>query len=126
MEALSLAALVALPFINWPLAITLLRLSRQRPYIRALSERAGLATIIAIVTTVYVAVAINSHLDFALFDAEAARVVVRSAIFVIGLYPLYWVWAYYTGRFRDRLADDDPDVQDAAREGPETAERPRV
>ena len=99
MDAPLLAALILLPFINWPVAIILLRLAWVRPRIKALTERAWYATIIAACTTIYVLIAVNTNLGNALFSLEAGRLTVRLMFLGIGLYPLWWLWSYLTGGF---------------------------
>lgn len=98
---LLLVALLMLPFFNWPVAIILIRLSRMSPSIKALSERAWLAALIALVTTVYVVVTWNTQFGYNWFTFDTGRTIVRLSILGIGLYPLWWLWAYYTGRFKD-------------------------
>lgn len=92
---------IVLPLVNWPVAITLLRLSLRRPRIRALSERAFLAFLIAVMTTGYSVVVVNSSTGYHVMDRDTGRNVVRLFVVLIGLYPIWWLWAYYTGRFKD-------------------------
>ena len=105
MDALVFAALLATPFINWPVAIILIRLARIRPTIRALTERAILAVIIAIVTTVYWFIAINTQLGFPVITPTGSMFIIRCTIVTIGLYPLWWLWSYSTGRFKGTKQD---------------------
>lgn len=118
LDSLLVVILLLLPFLNWLVAATLIRLSIISPSIKALSERAGLAVLIAMVTTIYAFVALNTVSGLTFFDAPTVRTVVRLLIIGIGLYPLWWAWSYYTGRFRDEeppgSGDGDSHVDDAA------------
>jgi uncharacterized membrane protein len=100
-DALVAVAFLILPFVNWPVAVLLLRLSLQRPKIRSLAERAFLAFLIAIVTTVYALIVLNTQLGYPVMTRDTSRDIVRLFIFIVGLYPLWWLWAYWTDRFRD-------------------------
>ena len=92
-------ALLLLPLINWPVAIILMRASARSPKILSLRERAGFALMIAISTTIYVGLTINVELGFPLFDTITGRTIVRLGVLTIGLYPMWWLWSYYTNRF---------------------------
>ena len=85
-------ALLCLVVVNWTVALTLLRLSAQRPTIRALTERAWLAALIALVTTLTLVAQM-------LPDGSPADVASRVLMVAISLYPLWWLWSYYAGRF---------------------------
>lgn len=100
MDALVFAALLALPFINWPVAIILIRLARIKPMIRVLTERAVLAAIIATVTTVYWFIAVNTQLGFPVITSTGSMFVIRLMIVLVGIYPAWWLWSYYSGRFK--------------------------
>lgn len=113
-DAIIFGALLFLPFINWPVAIMLIRLARIRPTIRALTERAVLALVIAVATTTYVLVAVNTEIGFAMFDFEIGKVILRLLILAIGLFPLWWLWSYYKGRFHGGLDDE---IEESAKLG---------
>lgn len=124
MDFAGLLVLAALPFINWPVAIFLVRLARRKPAIRALEERAGLAVLISTVSTCYAIASINFNLGIIEFDL--ARSMTRGAMVVLGLYPLVWAWAYWTDRFRDPSGEHDLDTDDATRERRQGSERPVI
>lgn len=124
MDFAGLLVLAALPFINWPVALFLVRLARRKPAIRALEERAGLAVLIASVTTAYAVASLNFNAG--VLDFDMARTLIRGAIVVLGLYPLVWFWAYWTDRFRDPSGEGDLDPDDATRELRQGGERPVV
>jgi hypothetical protein len=90
--------LVILPFIDWTAAILLLLLARQEPHIDFLTERAAIAVVTAIMTTVYALVALNTQLDFAVLDRDVALVVVRSAVIFLGLMPIFWLLLFLSRR----------------------------
>lgn len=92
------AAFALLSIVNWTTAVLLARLARRRPHIRALTERAVLAAVIALLTTAYTVVVANS-VSHALMDFETARNAVRVAVFALGVYPMWWLWSYYRDRF---------------------------
>jgi hypothetical protein len=93
-------ALILLPLINWPVFILLARATRRDPTILSLRERTGYAFIIAACTSIYVVITINAEMDFVWFTNETGRVIVRFGVLIIGLYPIWWLWSYYTNRFR--------------------------
>lgn len=111
MDALVFAALLATPFINWPVAIILVRIARVRPTIRALTERAILAVIIAIVTTVYWFIAVNTQLGFPVITPTGSMFIIRCTIVVVGLYPMWWLWSYFSGGFRSDAQDDEDEAR---------------
>lgn len=111
MDTLIFLALLCLPFINWPVAISLVRLARIRPTIGALTERAALAVVIAIVTTIYVGIAANTQTGFPGIDFETSKVILRLLIIGIGLSPLWWLWGYYRGHFASNLQDDEDELR---------------
>lgn len=84
-------AFSALVVINWTVAATLLRLAYRAPRIHALTERAWLALLIAIVTTL--------TMVSELLPEAVAVVPSRVLMVAISLYPLWWLWSYWTGRF---------------------------
>jgi hypothetical protein len=100
-QVLVIAAFIILPCVNWPVAILLVRLSVQRPRIRSLAERALLAVLIAVVTTVYSLIVLNSADGYAVIDRDSAQAIIRIFFLALGLYPLWWLWAYWTDRFHD-------------------------
>lgn len=112
-NTLTFVLLLILPFINWPVAFMLVRLAWIKPTIRALTERAVLAVVIAIVTTIYVFVAANTQGGFLLLSQGEALTLLRLTIIGFGLYPTWWLWSYYRGRFT-ASGDDDRDIDDAA------------
>lgn len=78
--------------INWTAAFILLRLAVRRPQIKALTERALLAVLIAIVTSL-------TLMGESLPEATGFETLARIAMVAISLYPLWWLWSYYSGRF---------------------------
>jgi hypothetical protein len=99
LDALLPVALILLPFINWPVAIILVRSSRRNPRILSLRERAWYAVFLSAWTTVYVAITLNAEMDYQFLDILDARTIVRLGVLAVGLFPLWWLWSYYTNRF---------------------------
>ena len=99
MSILVVVLFALLPVINWPVAAILMRASLRRPAIRSLSERAVLAFLIALVTTVYSVIVINSTDGYPVLDRDTAQTVIRLFFLCLGLYPLWWLWSYWSGRF---------------------------
>lgn len=108
-NTLTFFGLLVLPFINWPVAFMLIRLARIKPHIRALTERAILAVVIAVVTTIYVFVAANTQGGFFVLSQGEALTLLRLTIIGFGLYPAWWLWTYYRGDFGSGEGDDDLD-----------------
>ncbi len=57
-------------------------------------------TIIAIAVTTYVAAVVNAGGGYVI-PREVAQVFLRAAILALGLFPLWFLWLYRTGRFHD-------------------------
>ncbi len=77
--------------VNWTVAVTLLRLAYRPPRIRALTERAWLAVLIAVVTTLSMTALLTA--------SDPIRVASRALMVGISLYPVWWLWSYYANRF---------------------------
>lgn len=86
--------------LNWPVAVILVRAARKRPRIRALTVMATITTIIAILLTTYVVAVINMGAGYP-FPREAVQIAIRLPFLGLGLFPLWFLWLYRTGRFRD-------------------------
>jgi hypothetical protein len=93
--------LLGAPLLDWSVAIILIHATRQSS-VQALRERALLAVGVAIATTVYLLLVFNTQAGFPWWDNETGRTVVRLIIAFLGILPLYWLWLFATGRFRDR------------------------
>lgn len=93
-------AIAALLLLNWPVAAILIRAARRRPRIRALTVMAVLATIIASALTLYVAAVINAGGGY-IVPKEWAQAAFRFVLLALALFPLWFLWLYATGRFRE-------------------------
>ncbi len=99
-EGALFACIAGLLLLNWPVAIILIRASIRRPRIQALSVMATLTTLIATALTVYVVAVINVGAGY-VFPREVAQVIMRLVFLGLALFPLWFLWLYRTGRFRD-------------------------
>lgn len=84
--------LACIVVVNWTASAALLYLAYHGQRIRALTEWAWLATLIAAMVTVTLARQVVPGTDVL---AITARVLVLIGSF----YPLYWLWCYFTNRF---------------------------
>jgi hypothetical protein len=96
---LALGLLLA-PVVDWPAASLLLRAARRNPDIKALRERAALAVVIAVALTVYAFAAFNAMFGYPAWGLAEGQLIARACFAAIGLFPLYWLWLYLSGRFR--------------------------
>ena len=132
LDTILVGILLILPVLNWYVAASLIRLSIISPPIKALTERTLLAVLIAVVTTVYSLVVVNTITGLSFWDAATVRSVIRLLIIGIGIYPLWWAWTYSTGHFEDGHFDAghfedeswtaDSDGDDAAGERSQSGE----
>lgn len=100
LEGVLFALIAGLLLLNWPVAFILVRAALRRPRILALSVFATLTTIIAIALTAYVFAVINAGEGYVV-PREVAQVVIRAVFVFLALFPLWFLWLYRTGRFRD-------------------------
>jgi hypothetical protein len=100
MAALLIAVLFVAPFVDWTVALLLVRASRNYPKGHALRERAILAVVIAIAVTVYFLAALNAFAKYPAFDLETGQLIARLAVASIGLLPAYWLWIYARNGWR--------------------------
>ncbi len=84
---------------NWPVAAILVRAAWKRPRIKALTFSAALSVVIALAVTLYVLTVANYSAQ--VVPDEAMRVVLRFVLLLVALWPLGFLYAYVTGRFRD-------------------------
>ena len=96
-----LTALVIVAIVSWPATVMLLRLARQEPRIRALTERALYSLVITIFMTVYLAVIWLERTNPDFLASPLVHNIIRVGVVIIGLYPLVWLWLYVTNRFHD-------------------------
>jgi len=81
----------------WLSAFVLIRVARHRPHVGSLTERAIVATLIAIFGTAYSLVLLNTEvLDW--IDVGTAIVFVRIAVVLLLTIPAWWSWMLVTGR----------------------------
>jgi hypothetical protein len=81
----------------WGSAAVLIRVARNRPRVGALTERALVATIIAIFGTAYSLILVNSELIH-VADTDTAVLFVRCAVIVLLTIPAWWSWMLLSGR----------------------------
>ena len=99
-DALLPSIIVLLTVIAIASAVVLVRAAVAKPRIGALTERAGIAVVIALFGIVYSAVAVNTEMGHAMFASEAARLGVRATVIVLLGIPAWWTFLYLTGRLR--------------------------
>lgn len=99
LEGVLFAVIAALLLLNWPVAVILIRAAMRRPRIRALTVMATLTTIIAVSLTAYVLAVVNASVSY--LPREAMQVIFRLLFLLLALFPLWFLWLYRTGRFRD-------------------------
>lgn len=86
--------------LNWPVAFILIRAASRKPRIRALTVMAVATTLIALGLTVYVWAVINSAVGY-IIPKEAAQIFFRLILIALAAFPIWFLWLYVTGRFRD-------------------------
>lgn len=96
-DALLLLIILPLTAWAWICAYVLACAARRRPGIGTLTERAIVAFGIAAFGSIYSLVALNNE-TFRVWNTAAAIVVVRLAVIGLLALPVYWSWAYATGR----------------------------
>lgn len=94
-------ALGCLAIASWCSTGLLVRAALQKPRIGALTERAVIAVILAIIGAISVVIVWNTESGFALFPTEVARTLFRVGLFVMFAIPLYWLWLFVTNRLGD-------------------------
>lgn len=100
LEGVLFVVIAGLLMLNWPVAAILIRAAHRRPRIRALTVMATITTLIAVALTAYVFAVINAGTGYVL-PREVAQVVIRAVFLALALFPLWFLWLYRTGRFRD-------------------------
>lgn len=88
-------ALVALTVASWASTFLLIRAARERPRIGALNERAYIAVAMSAFGTVCVWLALNT-------ESDIARVVFRLCLVAFLLFPVYWLFLYFTHGLGDK------------------------
>lgn len=89
-----LVVVVAMP-LNWYVTLRLWWLSRQSPGVRVLRERAIVALMLSLIVTVFAVVFVNNELPMPPLDAEATKLLTRSALLVWSVVPpVYWLYLY--------------------------------
>lgn len=79
-------------------AAVLVWAARQPPRIGALTERAVIAVIIAVFISSIALLVYNTETGRTIIDQEAARIVFRVSVLLLGLVPVSWVILWLTGR----------------------------
>lgn len=87
----------------WVSCALLTRAALRKPRIGALTERAFIALVIAILGTVSCLIALNTDSGRPLFDANTASLVFRLAIIAVLGVPTLWLYLLFT----DRLGQGD-------------------
>lgn len=85
---------------NWPVALILTVAASKQPRIMALTVMAVSTTLIAVGLTVYVLAVLNAQAGYPV-PREGARVLLRAVLLGLALFPIWFLWLYRTGRFRD-------------------------
>lgn len=85
---------------NIPVAIILTIAALQKPRIKVLTVWAVGSWLVAIGIGAYVLAVINAGLGYVI-DQSIARAIFRFLLLGLALYPLWWMWLWATGRFRD-------------------------
>ena len=99
MSAAALTPLaIALTIAAWCSLVVLTHAALQKPRIGALSERAFIAFIIAVLGTVACTLAINTDAGRPWFGAEAASMLFRLSIIAVLAVPSIWLALWVTGR----------------------------
>lgn len=83
----------------WVSALILMRLARGSK-VGALTERAVIAVGIALFGTAYSLAVVNTEL-IQILPSETVRDLLRIAVVVLLLLPVYWTILYFTGRLGD-------------------------
>lgn len=100
LEGVLFAVISFLLLLNWPVALILIRAARHRPRIRALTVMAVSSVLIALGLTAYVLAVLNSGQGY-VFPREVAQIAFRAVLIGLAIFPLWFLWLYLTGRFRD-------------------------
>ena len=90
--AILFAAVVA-----WTSVVILGIAAWRVPRVGALVERTVLGAAAAVLVTVYGIVALNTDLGLPWFDSITSKAVIRGAVLLLGLLPVYWLALYLTG-----------------------------
>lgn len=85
---------------NWPVAVILGLAAAKRPRIMALTVMAVSATLIATGLSVYVLAVMNAVWGYPV-PREGAQILLRAVLLGLALFPIWFLWLYRTGRFRD-------------------------
>lgn len=99
-DAVLPSVIVLLTVIAVASAVVLVRAAVAKPRIGALTERAGVAVVIALFGVVYSIAAVNTELGSTLFDTDVARLGVRLTVIALLGIPAWWTVLYLTGRLR--------------------------
>lgn len=90
-------------FAAWVSAVVLVRAARHaRPSVGALTERAVIAVLIAVMLTIYAVVAANTDIGSSLFDQDTGRRFVRLVVVMVGAIPVVWCYLWLRGRLGPR------------------------
>jgi hypothetical protein len=93
--------IVLLTVVAWVSAAILVHASRRRPRVGALTERATVAVVVAIFGTVYSATVTNAEVG-GWFDIPTMVLIIRCAVILLLLMPVWWVYLYATRRLGSR------------------------
>ncbi len=85
---------VAVPM-NWLVTIRLWRLSRGKPRIGVLRERAFVSLALTIIVTIFALIFLNNDLPVPVLDGATTKIITRAAVLVWSVIPAaYWLWLY--------------------------------
>jgi hypothetical protein len=90
-------AIWALTISAWMSAAVLVRAALIKPRVGALNERATVAVGVAIFGTVYSLVVLNAEVLHVIETSDAVNIV-RAAVVVVLLLPVWWTFLYLTHR----------------------------
>jgi hypothetical protein len=86
--------LLILPIVDWTATVILMRLTRRERGLTFLTERTFAALMLSGFTTLYALVALNTQLNFIVFDRLGAQEAVRIGVIILGCGPIIWLIAY--------------------------------
>lgn len=85
---------------NGVVSLILIRAAWKRPHIWALTVMAISSTLVTLGLATYVWAVANAAVGFPV-SQEATRVILRTVLIGLSLFPYLFLWVYITGRFTD-------------------------
>lgn len=109
LETLSFVALVAAFPLNAAVTAILVHAGLRKPRIRFLTFVAAFSFVITLVLGAYVLAIGNAGLGYVV-PKEAAQVVLRVIVLALSFVPVYFLYLYVTGRFKDAEQVEHSDI----------------